>query len=29
LHTFYNTDGLINWLRQSGLLRNRPQSLYE
>jgi hypothetical protein len=23
--TTHNTDGLINWLRQPGLLRNRPQ----
>ena len=24
LHTFANTDGLINWLPQPGLLRNQP-----
>jgi len=26
--TFYNTDGLINWLRQPGLLLNKPPNIY-
>jgi hypothetical protein len=25
-NTSYNSDGLINWLRQPGLLRKGPQS---
>jgi hypothetical protein len=27
LRTFYNTDGLINWLRQPGQIRNRREGL--
>jgi len=27
LRTFYNTDGLINWLRQPGQIRNALKSL--